>query len=226
MIKPQKITRNALFNSRVEYGPKLPVFSQQEVKDEIMLFSCDTKTARDLGGPITQAFLNALHEDGVLTKDCIFDTRVHMLMPGWYPAIPGWHHDDVPRDTPNGQPNYTSPAYHAQHAMALVGADVAPTNFALGTFLLTHWKDIPEHKNIYEVWDKELNEILSEPEDRTPAVMNQIIKFDAHTFHEGVAATGNGWRWFGRVSWDTHRKPVNEIRRQVQVYLEYPKKGW
>lgn len=150
-----------------------------------------------------------------------------MLMPGWYPAVPGWHHDDVPRDRADGQPNYDNPSYHAKHAMALVGDDIAPTNFALGMFGLTHWGHIlASGKNIYEVWDKELNAILKEPENRFVAPMHKILKFNSHTFHECVPATGSGWRWFGRVSWDTHRKPVNEIRRQVQVYLEYPKKGW
>ena len=30
--------------------------------------------------------------------DFVWDVKVHMLMPGQYPCIPGWHYDFVPRD--------------------------------------------------------------------------------------------------------------------------------
>lgn len=33
-------------------------------------------------------------------------------MPGMFLAIPGWHHDNVPRTVNNGQPNYKDPQNH------------------------------------------------------------------------------------------------------------------
>jgi hypothetical protein len=41
-------------------------------------------------------------------------------------------------------------------------------------------------------------------------------------------ANGNGWRFFIRASWSTDRVKncTNEIRRQVQVYMENPVEGW
>lgn len=30
-------------------------------------------------------------------KDFIWDIKVHMLMPGQFPAIPNWHYDNIPR---------------------------------------------------------------------------------------------------------------------------------
>lgn len=35
-----------------------------------------------------------------------WDIKVHMLMPGQYPCIPGWHHDMVPRDE-SGRQDYS-----------------------------------------------------------------------------------------------------------------------
>ena len=61
-----------------------------------------------------------------------------------------------------------------------------------------------------------------EAKDRT------LIYFDCNTFHTGIGAKSNGWRWFGRVSRNTDRvnKITNEIRVNCQVYLEFPMEGW
>ncbi len=104
------------FNSRFEVGPEFGDFDQAAVKNEPMLFNCDFRTAYEIGGPITRAFLDAIECDGY---GGIIDTRVHMLMPVWFPCIPGWHHDDVPRSRPDGQPNYESPEHHTRHVMGL-----------------------------------------------------------------------------------------------------------
>lgn len=108
------------FDSRIARGPFLPDFAQEQVKNEPMLFSCDWRVAQDLGGPLTQAFLARLGESWE-NEGVIIDSRVHMLMPGWFPCIPGWHHDDVPRERSDGQPNYHNPSYRSEHVMALVG---------------------------------------------------------------------------------------------------------
>lgn len=65
------------------------------IKNEKMFFNSDLVFAYENGGPITKSFIDNLPEEW--KTNSVFDSRVHMLMPGWYPAIPGWHHDDVPR---------------------------------------------------------------------------------------------------------------------------------
>lgn len=79
---------------------------------------------------------------------------------------------------------------------------------------------------IYKDWDEYLNGCGKEQGKRLQAPTNQLIYFDAHTFHRGTSAVANGWRWFGRVSIDTGRKPTNEVRRQVQVYMGVVNAGW
>src|SRR5580700_1237659 len=117
-------------DSKMMLGSRLPEFPRRVVKNEPMLFNCDFDAAWRLGGPITRYFIDAVLRAGgfgspaeaprYFDAPIIVDTRVHMLMPGWYPCIPGWHHDDVPRTRADGQPDYVTPVYKARHAMAMV----------------------------------------------------------------------------------------------------------
>ena len=49
-----------------------------------------------------------------------------------------------------------------------------------------------------------------------------------HDMHTGQRANKSGWRWFIRLSRNTDRQKhmTNELRRQVQVYLEPATEGW
>ena len=209
------------FSSRFSLGPTMADFSQADVKNEPMLFNCDTRAAAELGGPITREFLRLLAPE--FREHGVVDTRSHMLMPGWYPCIPGWHHDDVPRSTRTGQPNYVNPAYFSRHCMALVNGDVCPTEFLIGDI------EVPEPdiaRVIYRDWDDHLESQEKQQGQRVSAPDRQLVYFDCDTFHRGTAAVAGGWRWFGRVSIDTARKPTNELRRQVQIYMGVVNSGW
>lgn len=220
------------FNSQIKL---LSPFGEglTDIKNEPMLFNCDPLFAWNNGGPITKAFLDALPLDWC-GDDTVFDSRVHMLMPGWYPAIPGFHHDDVPRpEIPPGQhfitagqPDYENPRYRSEHVLGLVNGDICPTVFALGECTMPA---VEEGELIYRKWHPEVERLLQEGKlGEYRAESNRLIYFDCDTFHSGVRATGNGWRWFGRISRNTDRvnKITNEIRKQVQVYLEFPMEGW
>lgn len=207
------------FRSQYELGPEMMSFSQDQIKQEPMFFNCEVSYAYEAGGPITRNFINNLdsrYYHGIL------DSRVHMLMPGWYPCIPGWHHDDVPRSTQNGQPNYKNPEYFSKHCLALQEADIAPTEFLSGDI------ELPEPSSsgsVYHQWDVFLESTRNQG-IRTHAPDRRLIYFDADTLHRGTTATRTGWRWFARVSIDTNRKPTNEIRKQVQVYMSALNAGW
>lgn len=225
---------NKIFNSQARaVGGFAGRIKNEAIKNEQMFFNCDLGFAYENGGPITRSFIMNLPEDWN-KGDVVFDSRVHMLMPGWYPAIPGFHHDDVPRpDIPvgqhfitAGQPDYDNPRYKSEHILGLVNADVCPTHFATGT---AEFKEVADGDLIYRQWHKEVlqhieagNLKLWEAPDRT------LLQFDADTWHTGQQASGNGWRWFGRVSRNTDRtkKITNEIRVNAQVYLEFPMEGW
>lgn len=209
------------FESQFQYCGEFPDFDEKTIKDEPMLFRCTIARAYELGGPITKAFLDSI--DGWAEGGNI-DTRVHMLMPGWYPCIPGWHHDYVHRSRSDGQPDYENPAYHPQHIMGLVNGDICPTEFAVGDCRMP---DVPLGETIYKVWNDEVEDRIKDGELlRMQVRSNRIILFDDQSFHRGTQAIKRGWRWFGRVSTGTGLQAKNEVRRQVQVYMPVPTQGW
>lgn len=225
---------NKNFNSRTalmgHFGQDCKV---EQIKNEPMFFNSSFDFAHGKGGPITKSFLKNLPESWK-GNDVVFDSRCHMLMPGWYPAIPGWHHDDVPRpEIPTGQhfitagqPDYDNPRYESEHIMGLLNADVCPTAFALGQCTMPA---IPAGELIYRKWNSEVERLLKEGKLKKINARNgELIWFDWQTFHTGEKAVSNGWRWFGRVSRNTDRVKsiTNEIRINAQVYLEFPMEGW
>jgi hypothetical protein len=151
-------------------------------------------------------------------------------MRGWYPCIPGWHHDDVIR-TNGGQPDYTS-KIRSEHAMTLINSDIAPTEYAEGRKWFTEPTD---GRAFYGAWHPEVEKLVRDGKfTLRRAQDNQLIFFNDRVWHRGVPAVKDGWRWFIRISryYDKTRRiergnpRTNETRRQVQVYLSDPNKGW
>jgi hypothetical protein len=248
------------FNSRIDLGPETSTFTTDQVKNEPMMFNARADWANDHGGPITQDFIRRLYWDNnrylgdygssndLSLADIVIDSRVHMLMPGWYPCIPGFHHDDVPRLRSDGQPWYPdnqwelhvrsdvvddeihlerdSGFYRSNHAMAMYGDNICPTQFALGQ---AEFPSVPHGQILYKIWHPVVEQHLASGTlEEWFAPMHQIVYFDDRSWHTGQAANGNGWRFFIRASWYTGRveNVTNEIRRQVQVYMENPMEGW
>lgn len=202
------------------------VWTQDQIKNEPMLFNCDLLTAFCQGGPITRSVIGRLpasYDD----HDLVIDSRVHMLMPGWYPCIPGWHHDSVPRTRLDGQPNYDDrDAYsRIKHLAVVFNAEICPTQFMRACVNLN---DIEPGEKYYKKWHPILDNIAITHHQTTHNVLSgEMIEFDADTFHQGTAAVANGWRYFIRISKNDHtRKATNELRKQVQVYMPVPMEGW
>lgn len=195
----------------------------EEIKNERMLWSADADFAFENGGPITEEFVKRLDH----SKDWVIDTRAHMLMPGWFPCIGGWHLDDLPRDTADGQPNYKNPSYISEHVLAIIDAVDEPTG-SLTEFLITEIK-LPEPdpgEVVYGRWSPIITEQVRAGLASSKFVeSNAIMTFDNMTFHRGQKAKTKGWRFFLRASTNTSRKAQNEFRNQVNVYIE-AEAGW
>ena len=212
------------FNSTIkDYGPFPYTYSENVIKNEPMFFNSDLDFAYKHGGEITRGFISHLPAHWYIANP-VLDSRVHMLKKGWVPSIPGNHHDDIPRSTHNGQPNYDTPEYHSSHLMGLVNGDVCPTVFALGKHSLPKVEGI-----IYKSWHDIVKNQITEGILKTyECPSGRYIEFDWQGMHTAQSAVKDGWRWFIRLSKDTDRQKnmTNEIRRQVQVYLEFPTEGW
>ena len=195
---------------------KMPVLLPGSPRDEPMLFGADLEFARRNGGLITNTFLTMI---GAGRRDLIVDSKVVMLMAGMWPCIPGWHHDDVDRG-PDGQPDYDFATNNPIHYMMHVGGGQSNTEFIAEPVLVPK---PPAGSKVYRVWDNYLNALAPRSEFVSPG---SIVQFDSRTFHRGSRAKGAGWRFWIRASEGSNRKPVNEIRKQVQVYMDDPSEGW
>lgn len=195
------------------------------IHSEEMYFSCDPSWIRDrptISRPLTTRVLDLLETAGEMAaaqefcrehgKWLVVDTRSHMLMPGMYPAIPGWHCDAYPRHEYNSQPdlgaaNPKTPHYVLHLSDHVDG--VSRTIFAersLSTLVSDKevWRSVDlaaRHRNIGEYQFRD----------------GVLVKFLQPTLHRAEMATHRGWRWWFRMS-AYYQPPVNEIRKQVQVY--------
>lgn len=214
------------FNSQVRQRGSFYVdYSKEEISNEPMFYRASLDFAYKNGGEITRDFIELLPTDWYDSPVTI-DSRVHMLMPGWYPCIPGMHHDDIPRTRSDGQPDYENPGYNAKHLIGLVNAEIAPTEFAVGEIDL---EIPPEGQLIYRDWHPKIMQAIADGKmESFKAESGIMYEFDNYSFHQGTAAVSSGWRWFIRVSKDTDRalNCKNEIRKQTQVYMENPMEGW
>ena len=166
------------------------------------------------------------------------DVRVHMLMPGWYPCIPGWHCDDFLRK-PDGDPDLDGIAMDP----AGKGSIHIATTIDFGTWSLPQFLNSKDSniaalvigmdttftrrrsQSLYSFYDNEINSRVQKCDIDTPQ-SGEVYSFGPLDFHRGMPATGRGWRVFARATFSNHRKPKDEIRTQSQVYLTDVGAGW
>ena len=156
-------------------------------------------------------------------KYCSIDTRISMLMPGWFPCIPGWHCDDFYR--PNGQPAISRCEAESpmEHYLFQLG-NCCHTAFIDEIIDLPSENDLDlSETSLYGHYAKMIDRI-------NPRVIfantNTLIKFSQTTLHRGSFATVRGWRLFCRITYSNSRLPKNEERRQSQVYIPSIDAGW
>ena len=204
----------------------------ERIGRENMLFSADERFAFEHGGDLTNKWLDAVYENWEEREKVIIDTRYHDLKPGWFPAIPGWHLDDIPRGK-DGQPDFFNPAYRAQHYLTLIGDEdgaASRTRFAQGKLKM----EVPPAGSgavLYELLNQAAERALTRGDMvHATVAQNRLYFFESFaSLHEAQAAYPNpdnqrGWsrRWFGRISKDTERQALNVIRTTVNAYMRRP----
>ncbi len=219
--------KNYTFDSQIKLGDKYPYeYTDLDIQHEPMFYRANKRFARNNGNILTRTAINLLPEDwrSLPDDEVSIDSRSHMLKKNWWPCIPGWHHDQIPRNRSDGQPDYDNPG-NAEHIMMLLNAEVAPTEFATGK---AEFSDVASGEVYYKIWHSIVEDKIKNNELKKISAPNgQFIHFDKFSWHQGTAAVKNGWRWFIRFSRNLEgRKPKNEIRRQVQVYVNEPFNGW
>jgi hypothetical protein len=185
------------------------------------------------GGPVVRQALESAPLVGD-HKYILVDTKVSMLMSGWWPAIPGWHTDGVPRGTDgdpmaSGQPSLPRqvsrskdgyrPRYHTLH----VGNDCA-TEFLTQQLLMEIAHD--EDEQMYSEMTRKVDGLLPTGLNVLRAPEGRWMSWDWWNIHQATQATERGWRLLIRIT-ESDSPPAEEdfIRTQNQVYV--PREfGW
>lgn len=202
--------------------------SSRDIENEPMFFGFDLATANEFAGPLTRQFLDYIPVGW--GDDVILDSRSHMLKPGWYPAIPGWHLDNVPRGE-DGQPQLCE--CEAVHICCIVESATDPTG-SLTEFVEHHCtpylpdtlRDEDKARGYQSLWHLH-NNLIEQADPPTMTVRSgRPVQFGCADYHRAMPAKYSGWRWFIRASHRSGRKVENKLRQQTQVYLTAPKAGW
>lgn len=211
---------------RLYPGAEPFVYTEEEVRNAIQFFRADWPTMMRYGGPFYKRLREYLAYWVIPENDhdhVVADTRVHMLMPGMYPCIPGWHCDDFYRPVQGGQPDLINAPRAWHTALVLDCGSGSLTEFIDENLTLP--VNQPERgKTLYGTYDRIIE--ARRPLRILTAPSGVAVHFDQHTWHRGMPATSRGWRMFLRMTQSAHLTPRNEIRSQTQVYLTQTNGGW
>lgn len=196
--------------------------------DEPMLFGSHPLFAIEKGGPLTKHMTHLLYRIGSFRQlmdkkeNAVIDTRITQCMKGFYPSIGGWHCDEVPRETPDSQPQFERVDPDARHFIIILESseDHSRTEFVNEAFDFPHEQD-----NVYKQLDTQVNGYIRLSALTTTRIeAGTFYEFDQLSVHRATPANNRGWRFFFRAS-VSDRRPVNQIRKQVQVYAP-ESMGW
>lgn len=222
-----------LFNrNKITYGALLKESPTQSViASTPALIGASLDDAVRYGGELTRAALAAfdIQHD---RKYVLVDSKVHMLMPGFYPAIPGWHTDGVPRGDSRSALAKSLPSLSAQEEISAAGRGthfhMLVTGHCLTEFVHERNLDLRplETESLYRDMTKQVNELA-------PATFyvqsERAVRFDWWDVHRGTVSAKHEWRFFIRVTETDLDPPKTDlrsiIRTQAQVYVP-PTFGW
>lgn len=215
---------SVVFHPRIQRGepPRFNV-PDKEIRRLPQFFRGSPEYVYRLGGWIYRWALDRAPLDGSFPFVTV-DSRVHMLMPGMWPCIPGWHCDDFYRPG-GGQPDLRALVANTANVRSLHHAVIfgqqSPTQWLAESVEISD--AALDSETVYRDCAREID---AAPRRVEVSDEGQFVTFDSITFHRGTKALGQGWRLFVRITESTHYAPANELRTQTQVYLDDPSAGW
>ncbi|RXZ77953.1 hypothetical protein EBB07_28245 [Paenibacillaceae bacterium] len=214
-----------LFNRNpLRFGNKIVQPSEDVIKNTPQLWNASLEDALKYGGELTKSAIGAMNLK-FDRKHIIVDTKIHMLVPGFYPAIPSWHTDGVPRGNDLRPDSKGNPDIHSQENMTYSRFHLLVT----GQGCLTEFVTQPTILNVPNEPTTDLykmvNEQINDKEDLsvTPVPSCTAVEWDWWNIHRGVRATEHEWRYLIRVTETDHMQPQSDLRKilrtQIQVYV-------
>jgi hypothetical protein len=225
-------TTEVLFNRNpLVYTGTIEQPTSNEIKRTFGLWNASLEDAMRYGGDITRAAIKAMNLR-FDRKHIIVDTKIHMLISGMSPSIPGWHVDGAPRDNlknPNGSGLPDTFAQegdsHFNRYHILVSGTGCLTKFIKGSIRVPIPSEPSTH--VYAMMSKFVQAQVQDNKscglDMTTDIPScQVVEFDWWDIHTGVIATKKEWRYLIRVCESDYYEPQTElrdiIRMQSQVY--------
>jgi hypothetical protein len=225
------------FQNHLTIHPTLfgPTMEMMHIEREPMVYDASARFAWHKGGDLTRQFLDELSvlwekrtgSRRIFDEPFVIDTRVHMLKPGWLPAIGGWHCDAVPRGE-DGQPDLAQLRDSDDRHFTLT---IATDPLLSRTAFASTPKDVfvrPEPE-LGSVWSRVHGDVAAnlDPESVVYAPHGKLVEFRRDTLHKATKADRDGWRFFARASYRPGvTSTQNKVRRQVQAYIESEGAGW
>ncbi len=221
-----KFNRNPLY-----FGKSMEQPSITDVKNTFSLWNASLDDAIKYGGEVTRAALqtmNLRHD----RKYIIVDSKVHMLMKGMSPAIPGWHVDGAPRNALKNPQGTEAPNTFAQEG------DQRPNRYHIlvtGKHCLTAFLNvknieipIPDKPSydIYHLMSSYVHGLVTKDESLIKEIPScTAVEFDWWDIHTGIIAKEKEWRYLIRVCESDYYEPQKDLREvirlQSQVYSPF-----
>jgi hypothetical protein len=203
----------------IEFGDKIEPPSQELIKSSVGLFRASMEDAIKFGGDLTRECLQKIKLKNK-RKYVLVDVKTHMLMPGLFPALPGWHVDGTPRHSKSEpdileQEKNPDTIYHF-----LVTGEGCLTDFLIGETEL----EIPDKPSpkLFNMIDEQVNKLSNLENLSLASPSCQVLTWDWWTIHRGVEAKKHEWRYLIRVCENDYIAPLTNLRdvlkTQQQVY--------
>jgi len=212
----------------IKVGNSIEQPPEEVIKNTSALWNASLDDAIKYGGELTRAAIGAMNLK-FDRKYIIVDTKIHMLMPTFYPALVGWHSDGVPRGKELNPVAKAAPDIQSQE-------ELSDTRFHLlvtGTGCLTDFieeqnveLEVPDEPDtsLYRMVSQQVDEkVVAGELTRKTIPSCTAVEFDWFDLHTGVAAKEHEWRFLIRVTETDHMRPQTDLRKiirtQQQVYL-------
>lgn len=219
----KKITfcRNPLIKGRTIEEPSTDI-----IKNTLGLFSASPEDAVKYGGELTRAALGAvdLKND---RKYIVIDTKIHMLIPGFSPAIPGWHTDGVPRGPKRdsifeGLPDIFAqedPTIRPHRYHLLVTGEGCRTEFLKDPIDI----EVPDEPDagLYAKISSDISRMVASGEIHKESIItaprSTVVSWDWWNIHQGVPAKKKEWRFLMRVMETDFMPPEKDLRKVIRI---------
>lgn len=220
--------------NEIKLGGTIEQPSTETIKNTLGLWGASLEDALKYGGDLTRDALGVM-DLKFDRKYIVVDTKIHMLMPNFSPAINGWHTDGVPRGDGLDPQAKAAPNIEAQEKLndtrfhLLVTGSGCLTEIVKDRNIELHVPNAPSTR-LYKDLDMQVKRGVENGTLTAEEVPScTAVEFDWWDLHTGKEATKHEWRYLIRVTETDYMPPQTNlrdiIRTQQNVYLPH-NFGW